>query len=89
LSDEEIDIAVADDEDEAGMHVDWSTVSVELLRPKAVLNMRFDYNVLEYFRSQGKGYQKKNQRGVTLIRRTKTATKRNECVNPLLHSQSI
>ena len=59
LSDEEIEAAVADDEDEAGMHVDWSTVSVESPHPKAVLNMRFDYDVLEYFRSQGKGYQKK------------------------------
>jgi uncharacterized protein (DUF4415 family) len=59
LSDEEIEAAIADDEDEAGMHVDWSTVSVELPRPKAVLNMRVDYDVLEYFRSQGKGYQKK------------------------------
>ena len=59
LSDEEIEAAIADDEDEAGMHVDWSNVSVELPRPKAVLNMRIDYDVLEYFRSQGKGYQKK------------------------------
>ena len=59
MSDEEIEAAVADDEDEAGMHVDWSTVSVESPHPKAVLNMRFDYDVLEYFRSQGKGYQKK------------------------------
>jgi uncharacterized protein (DUF4415 family) len=59
LSDEEIEAAIASDEDEAGMNVDWSTVSVELPRPKAVLNMRVDYEVLEYFRSQGKGYQKK------------------------------
>jgi uncharacterized protein (DUF4415 family) len=63
LSDEEIEAAIAsddddDDDDEAGMNVDCSTVSVELPRPKAVLNMRVDYEVLEYFRSQGKGYQK-------------------------------
>lgn len=55
----EIDAAIADDEDEAGMNVDWSNVSVELPRPKAVLNMRVDYDVLEFFRSQGRGYQKR------------------------------
>ena len=32
---------------------------VELPRPKAVLNMRVDYDVLEFFRSQGRGYQKR------------------------------
>ncbi len=59
MTNKEIDAAIADDDDEAGMHVDWSNVSVELPRPKAVLNMRIDYEVLEFFRSQGKGYQKK------------------------------
>lgn len=59
LTSGEIEAAVASDEDEAGMVVDWSNVSVELPRPKSVLNMRIDYEVLEFFRSQGKGYQKK------------------------------
>ncbi|MGB0130777.1 BrnA antitoxin family protein [Chlorobium sp.] len=59
MSDKEIEAAVAEDDDEAGMHIDWSNISVEPPRPKAVLNMRIDYEVLEFFRSQGKGYQKK------------------------------
>jgi uncharacterized protein (DUF4415 family) len=59
LSDKEVEAAVADDEDEAGMHIDWSNVLIELPQPKATLNMRVDFEVLEYFRSQGKGYQKK------------------------------
>ncbi|TLU82730.1 MAG: hypothetical protein FDX30_06475 [Chlorobium sp.] len=59
MTDEEIEDAIASDEDEAGMVVDWSTVSVEIPGPKAVLNMRVDYDILEFFRSQGKGYQKK------------------------------
>ena len=59
MSDEEIEVAVAYDEDETEMHVDWSNVSVELPHPKTVLKMRIDYDVLDYFRSQGKGYQKK------------------------------
>ena len=59
MSDKEIEAAVAEDDDEAGMHIDWSNISAEPPRPKAVLNMRIDYEVLEFFRSQGKGYQKK------------------------------
>ncbi|TCD47247.1 BrnA antitoxin family protein [Chlorobium sp. N1] len=55
----EIEAAIAADEDEAGMHIDWSTITVEQPRPKSVLNMRVDYEVLAFFRSQGKGYQKK------------------------------
>lgn len=57
--DAEIEAVIADDPEEAGMVVDWSTASVELPQPKAVLNMRVDYEVLEYFRNQGKGYQTK------------------------------
>lgn len=53
----EIEAAIADDPDEAGMIVDWSKASIDLPQPKAVLNMRVDYDVLEFFRSQGKGYQ--------------------------------
>jgi uncharacterized protein (DUF4415 family) len=59
MTEAEIEAAIADDSDEAGMVVDWSTASVELPQPKAVLNMRVDYEVLEYFRNQGKGYQTK------------------------------
>ena len=59
MTDAEIDAAIAGDADEAGMVVDWSKASVELPQPKAVLNMRVDYEVLEFFRSQGKGYQTK------------------------------
>ncbi len=59
MSGKEIEAAVAEDDDEAGMHIDWSNISAEPHRPKAVLNMRIDYEVLEFFRSQGKGYQKK------------------------------
>jgi uncharacterized protein (DUF4415 family) len=39
------------------MVVDWARVTVELPRPKTDLHMRIDRDVLDYFRSQGKGYQ--------------------------------
>ena len=34
MTEEEIEAAIASDEDEAGMVVDWSTVSVEIPGPK-------------------------------------------------------
>jgi uncharacterized protein (DUF4415 family) len=57
LSSDEIEAQVAADPDEAGMEVDWDRVSVELPRAKVDLHMRVDRDVLDYFRSQGKGYQ--------------------------------
>jgi uncharacterized protein (DUF4415 family) len=53
----EIEAAIATDADEADITVDWSTASVTLPEPKAVLNMRVDRDVLDFFRRQGKGYQ--------------------------------
>lgn len=53
----EIEAQVAADPDEAGMVVDWDLASVEMPQPKAVLNMRVDRDVLDFFRRQGKGYQ--------------------------------
>jgi uncharacterized protein (DUF4415 family) len=49
--------SIAADPDEAGMVVDWSKASIELPQPKAVLNMRVDKHVLDFFRKKGRGYQ--------------------------------
>ena len=56
---DEIEAAIASDPDEAGMEVDWTTVTAGLPQPKRVLNMRVDHDVMDYFRKQGKGYQTK------------------------------
>ncbi len=53
----EIEAAVASDPDEADMVIDWDSATAELPKPKATLNMRIDQDVLDYFRSTGKGYQ--------------------------------
>ncbi len=54
---EEIEAQAAADADEAGMVIDWDTVRVELPKPKAAVHMRIDRDVLDYFRSAGRGYQ--------------------------------
>jgi uncharacterized protein (DUF4415 family) len=53
----EIEAAVASDPDEADMVMDWDNATAELPKPKAILNMRIDRDVLDYFRKTGKGYQ--------------------------------
>jgi len=57
LTNEEIEAQIAADPDEADMVIDWDSATVDMPQPKAVLNMRIDRDVLEYFRKMGKGYQ--------------------------------
>jgi len=53
----EIEAHVASDADEDGMVIDWGNATIEPPQAKAVLNMRIDQEVLDYFRKTGKGYQ--------------------------------
>jgi uncharacterized protein (DUF4415 family) len=56
LTEEELEASI--DHDEEGV-VDWSTTTVTIPRPKVPFTMRYDPEVLEWFRSQGPGYQTK------------------------------
>jgi len=56
LSEEELEASI--DHEEEG-RVDWSKVTVELPRPKVAFTMRYDPEILDWFRAQGKGYQSK------------------------------
>jgi uncharacterized protein (DUF4415 family) len=53
----EVEASVASDLDEVGMVIDWENATLELPQSKAVLNMRVDKEILDYFRKTGKGYQ--------------------------------
>ena len=57
MTEEEIESDVASDPNEAGMVVDWDTVSIKLPEAKANLHMRIDRDVLDFFRKTGRGYQ--------------------------------
>jgi len=57
MSDEQLEASIAADPDEAGMVMDWDSVTVELPKSKADLHMRVDRDVLDFFRRTGKGYQ--------------------------------
>jgi len=57
MTEAEIEATIAADPDEADMVIDWDNISIELPKPKAVLNMRIDQDILDFFRKTGKGYQ--------------------------------
>lgn len=57
MTDAEVEASIASDPDEAGMVIDWDSATVEMPQPKAVLNMRVDRDVLDYFRKMGRGCQ--------------------------------
>ena len=57
LTEAQIEARVASDPDEDDMVMDWDNATIELPQPKAVLNMRVDKDVLDFFRKSGKGYQ--------------------------------
>ena len=56
-TDAQLEASIAADPDQAGMVMDWDNATVEIPKPTAVLNMRVDRDVLEFFRKTGKGYQ--------------------------------
>jgi uncharacterized protein (DUF4415 family) len=52
LTDEDIAKAVADDPDAAPIDIDWSDAVL-------VISIRVDEDVLDYFKSEGDGYQRR------------------------------
>ncbi|MFO0992953.1 MAG: BrnA antitoxin family protein [Hyphomicrobiales bacterium] len=57
MSKRAVEAAVASDPDEEGMEVDWSKAAIVLPESKAMLTLRLDRDVLDWFRRQGRGYQ--------------------------------
>jgi uncharacterized protein (DUF4415 family) len=53
----EIEAQIAADPDEAGMVVDWDSITTVMPKPKIDVHMRIDGDVLDWFRKAGKGYQ--------------------------------
>jgi len=57
MSGKQLEASIAADADEADMAIDWENASVEMPPPKAILNMRVDRAVLDFFKQSGRGYQ--------------------------------
>lgn len=57
VSQQEVEAGISADADEPRLQFDWSKASPVLPEPKAILHMRVDRDVLQFFRKQGRGYQ--------------------------------
>jgi uncharacterized protein (DUF4415 family) len=56
-TDDDIARAVADDPDAVPLDIDWTKARLVIPPGKDVITLRLDRDVLEWLRSQGKGYQ--------------------------------
>ena len=59
LTDADIARAVATDPDAVPIDIDWSDAVLVLPSKKKAISIRVDEDVLDYFKSQGEGYQRR------------------------------
>ena len=59
LTDADIARAVASDPDAAPIDIDWSDAVLMIPARKKAISIRVDEDVLDYFKSQGDGYQRR------------------------------
>jgi uncharacterized protein (DUF4415 family) len=60
MTDEEIEASIANDPDWAEFKdIDWSDAVLVIPPKKKAISIRVDEDVLDYFKSQGEGYQRR------------------------------
>jgi uncharacterized protein (DUF4415 family) len=60
LTDEEIEASIADDPDwEEFKDIDWSKAVLVIPPKKKAISIRVDEDVLDYFKKEGSGYQRR------------------------------
>jgi uncharacterized protein (DUF4415 family) len=59
LTDEDIANAVARDPDAAPIDIDWSNAVLVMPAPKKAISIRIDEDVLDFFKREGAGYQRR------------------------------
>jgi uncharacterized protein (DUF4415 family) len=59
LTDEQIEAAVRNDPDAVPLDVDWSDAVLVIPSKKKAISIRVDEDVLDYFKRQGEGYQRR------------------------------
>ena len=59
LTDREIEEAVRNDPDAAALDIDWSEAVLVAPPRKRAISIRVDEDVLDYFKKQGAGYQRR------------------------------
>lgn len=59
LTDEDIAKAVANDPDAAPIDIDWSDAVLVVPTKKKAISIRLDEDVLDFFKREGEGYQRR------------------------------
>ena len=59
MTDEEIERAVRNDPDAVPLDVDWSKAVLVIPPKKKAISIRVDEDVLDYFKNEGAGYQRR------------------------------
>jgi len=59
LTDKEIEEAVRSDPDAVPIDIDWSKAVLVISPKKKAISIRVDEDVLDYFKKQGAGYQRR------------------------------
>ena len=59
LTDKEIEEAVRNDPDAVPLDVDWSEAALVIPPKKKAISIRVDEDVLNYFKTEGAGYQRR------------------------------
>jgi uncharacterized protein (DUF4415 family) len=59
LSDEEIEKAMRNDPDAVPLDFDWSEAVLVIPPKKKAISIRVDEDVLDYFKKEGSGYQRR------------------------------
>jgi uncharacterized protein (DUF4415 family) len=59
LTDEDIAKAVANDPDAAPLDIDWSDAVLVIPTRKKAISIRVDEDVLDFFKKEGDGYQRR------------------------------
>lgn len=57
ITEQDLEASISADEDDIHKKIDWTQAFVGLPPRKKHINIRVDVDVLDWFRSQGKGYQ--------------------------------
>jgi len=55
-TDAELERLIAEDEDERGLHADWTQARLVLPQAKQSVHLRLEQEIISFFKSKGKGH---------------------------------
>jgi uncharacterized protein (DUF4415 family) len=56
ITDEKLERLIAEDIEEQGIRPDWTRAELILPKAKQSVHLRLDQNIIQYFKSQGRGH---------------------------------